>query len=60
MKIGIQPTPIGFTNHWIKYFEDNKIPYKIIDCYRNDVIESPEHKIFKLTLIKFIFNILYL
>lgn len=42
MKIGIQPTPIGFTNHWIKYCEDNKIPYKIIDCYRNDVIEQLE------------------
>lgn len=42
MKIGIQPTPIGFTKHWINYCEESGIPYKLIDCYRNDIIEQLE------------------
>ncbi len=40
MKIGIQPTPIGFTNSWISYCKENSIPYKLVDCYRNDIIEQ--------------------
>lgn len=42
MKIGIQPTPIGFTNFWIDYCIENKISYKLIDCYKNNVIEQLE------------------
>tara|TARA_R110001592_G_scaffold360679_2_gene669513 strand:+ start:124 stop:1164 length:1041 start_codon:yes stop_codon:yes gene_type:complete len=40
MKIGIQPTPIGFTNRWIKYCQGHNIEYKLINCYGNDVIEQ--------------------
>ena len=40
MKIGIQPTPIGFTNSWIEYCEKEKIDYKLVDSFRDDIIEQ--------------------
>ena len=40
MKIGIQPSTIGFTNYWIKYCEEKNIDYSLVDCYRNDIVEQ--------------------
>lgn len=40
MKIGIQNTPIGFTERWIEYCQKNNIEYKLVNCYSNDIIEQ--------------------
>ncbi|EWH14027.1 hypothetical protein KLA_06847 [Cellulophaga geojensis KL-A] len=40
MKIGIQPTPIGFTKHWIEYCKNHSIDYKLVDCYKSDIIKQ--------------------
>jgi len=40
MKIAIQSTPIGFTDRWIAYCEDNNISYKLVDCYKNDILNQ--------------------
>lgn len=42
MKIGIQHTPIGFNNLWISYCEENDIPYKLINCYEDNIINQLE------------------
>jgi glutathione synthase/RimK-type ligase-like ATP-grasp enzyme len=38
MKIGIHPDKGSFSERWITYCEEKKIPYKIVDCYRSDII----------------------
>lgn len=38
--IGIQPAKGGFFKAWILYCEEKKIPYKIVDCYKNDIINQ--------------------
>jgi len=38
MKIGIHPTKGSFSDYWILYCETNKINYKLVDCYRTDII----------------------
>ncbi|MFC1495123.1 RimK family alpha-L-glutamate ligase [Thermodesulfobacteriota bacterium] len=38
MTIGIQHTKGSFSERWISYCEDNKIPFKKVDCYRNDIL----------------------
>lgn len=40
MKIGIHYREKSFSDHWIKYCESNKIPYKIVNCYDNNIIEQ--------------------
>ena len=42
MKIGIQHTPGTFSERWIKYCKENKIQYKLVDCYSNDIIVQLE------------------
>jgi glutathione synthase/RimK-type ligase-like ATP-grasp enzyme len=40
MKIGIQHIRGSFSERWIPYCKDNKIPYKEVDCYRNDILKQ--------------------
>lgn len=40
MKIAIHNSKSGFHPRWMKYCEDNEIPYKIVDCYANNIIEQ--------------------
>jgi glutathione synthase/RimK-type ligase-like ATP-grasp enzyme len=42
MKIGIHHNPGSFSDRWIKYCELNKIDFKIVDCYQNDIIQQLE------------------
>lgn len=42
MKIGIHKRKDGFSKYWIDYCEKLKIPYKIVDCYSNDIISQLE------------------
>jgi glutathione synthase/RimK-type ligase-like ATP-grasp enzyme len=40
MKIGIHHTIGTFSEYWIAYCEEKKIPFKIVNCYANDIIEQ--------------------
>lgn len=40
MKIAIHSSPISYSERWIKYCEEKNISYKIVDCYRTDIIEQ--------------------
>jgi glutathione synthase/RimK-type ligase-like ATP-grasp enzyme len=40
MKIAIHHRPGSFSSRWIKYCEEKKIPYKIVDCYKSDIINQ--------------------
>jgi len=40
MKIGIHQTKGFFSERWIDYCKVNKIPYKLVNCYRNDIIKQ--------------------
>lgn len=40
MKIAIHNSKIGFHPRWINHCQENNIPYKIVDCYANDIIEE--------------------
>ncbi len=40
MKIGIHHRKNSFSDRWVKYCEKNKINYKIVDCYDNDIINQ--------------------
>lgn len=40
MIIAIHKTKNGFDERWIKYCEKNHIQYKIVNCYRSDIIEQ--------------------
>jgi glutathione synthase/RimK-type ligase-like ATP-grasp enzyme len=40
MKIGIHKSSGGFSEHWINYCIQEKIPYKLINSYGSDVIEQ--------------------
>ncbi|MDZ7693147.1 MAG: hypothetical protein U5K69_18840 [Balneolaceae bacterium] len=42
MKIGIHHSDNSFSESWIKYCEKENIPFKIVDCYRNDIIKQLE------------------
>jgi hypothetical protein len=42
MKIAIHHTKGSFSDRWIAYCENKNIPYKIVDCYRNDIIQQLE------------------
>lgn len=39
-KIAIHPRKDSFSERWIKYCEDNSIPFKIVNCYDNDIIQQ--------------------
>ena len=40
MKIAIHHTKGSFSDRWIAYCEKQNIPFKIVDCYRNDIIDQ--------------------
>ncbi len=40
MKIGIHNSKESFSERWIPYCEANKISYKVVDCYRSDIISQ--------------------
>lgn len=40
MKIAIHHTKDTFSDQWIAYCERQHIPYKIVDCYKNDIIQQ--------------------
>jgi glutathione synthase/RimK-type ligase-like ATP-grasp enzyme len=40
MKIAIQKSNFGFHPRWIAYCEREKIPFKLVDCYANDLIDQ--------------------
>lgn len=42
MKIGIHPTEGLYSDLWIPYCESHGIEYKLVDCYRSDIIEQLE------------------
>jgi glutathione synthase/RimK-type ligase-like ATP-grasp enzyme len=40
MKIGIHPAKDSFSERWIAYCDENDIDYKLVDCYKNDIIQQ--------------------
>lgn len=40
IKIAIHDREYGFSKRWIEYCEQNKIPFKIVNCYDTRIIES--------------------
>ncbi|MCR5861700.1 hypothetical protein LRS05_05925 [Flavobacterium sp. J372] len=42
MKLAIHKSNWGFSPHWIEYCEKKGIPFKIVDCYKSDIIEQVE------------------
>ncbi|MBN1186455.1 MAG: hypothetical protein JXB49_29535 [Bacteroidales bacterium] len=40
MKLGIHNNPGSFSDRWISYCEKNKIEYKLVDCFKNDIINQ--------------------
>lgn len=40
MKIGIHPSENSFSDRWIAYCEKRHIQYKIVNCYRSDIIDQ--------------------
>ena len=38
MKIAIHSSKISYSEKWIDYCREKNIPYKIVDCYRSDII----------------------
>lgn len=42
MKIAIHHTKGSFSDRWITYCTKEKISYKIVDCYQNDILQQLE------------------
>ncbi|HLO60103.1 MAG TPA: hypothetical protein VK179_15245 [Bacteroidales bacterium] len=40
MKIGIHLSPDSFSDRWIEYCKYKQIEFKIVDCYKSDIIEQ--------------------
>jgi glutathione synthase/RimK-type ligase-like ATP-grasp enzyme len=40
MRIGIHQTKGSFSDRWINYWEEKNIPYKLVNCYANNIIEQ--------------------
>lgn len=40
MKIAIHPDKNSFSDRWIAYCEEKGIDYKLVDCYKNDIIDQ--------------------
>jgi glutathione synthase/RimK-type ligase-like ATP-grasp enzyme len=40
MMIAIHNSKFGFHPRWIKYCQSNNIPFKIVDCHANDIIDQ--------------------
>lgn len=41
--IAIHNSTSGFHPRWIKYCRENKIPFKLVNCYSNDIIDQLEN-----------------
>jgi glutathione synthase/RimK-type ligase-like ATP-grasp enzyme len=42
IKIAIHYEKKGFSEYWIEYCKERQIAYKIVDCYRNDIVNQLE------------------
>ena len=40
--IAIQNSKLGFHPYWIEYCKINNIPFKLVNCYDNDIIKQLE------------------
>lgn len=40
MKIGIHSTKDSFSDRWIAYCEEKEIDFKLVDCYRSDIVQQ--------------------
>ncbi len=40
MKIAIHHSPGSFSDRWIEFCEQNKIPFKLVNCYKSDIIDQ--------------------
>lgn len=40
MKIAIHHSKSSFSESWIEYCKEREIPFKIVNCYRNDIIDQ--------------------
>ena len=40
MKIAIHQRDDSYSEKWIEYCQTNNIPYKIVNCYENDIIDQ--------------------
>ncbi|MDF3028501.1 MAG: hypothetical protein K0S23_2808 [Fluviicola sp.] len=40
MKLAIHHRPNSFSDRWIAYCEENNISYKLVNCYKNDIIQQ--------------------
>lgn len=40
MKIAIHHSKISFSDKWISYCKENDIPFKIVNCYEDDIIQQ--------------------
>lgn len=40
MRIAIQPRKGSFSSRWIEYCEENGIEYKLVNCYKNNIVEQ--------------------
>ena len=40
MKIAIHHSGVSFSPHWIEHCKRSGIDYKIVDCYRSDIVEQ--------------------
>ncbi len=40
MKIAIHPRDNSFSVRWIEYCKENNVEYKIVDCYKSDIVEQ--------------------
>ena len=40
MKIAIHHSGVSFSPYWIEYCKENAIDYKVVDCYRSDIIQQ--------------------
>ncbi|WP_018526594.1 ATP-grasp domain-containing protein [Alkalispirochaeta alkalica] len=38
--IAIHPRPGSFSDRWIQYCEEHTVPYKLVNCYDNDIIDQ--------------------
>ena len=42
MKIAIHHTEVSFSDRWVNYCIQENIPYKLVDCYKDDIIQQLE------------------
>ena len=42
MKIAIHEYAGSFSDRWIKYCDEKKVPYKLVNCYDSDIVSQLE------------------